>query len=156
MIRRDRPTPIDEALGERQRDGVIHIGRGTSGCRHCGETAVHMSANGRVAIHHPAAECCAGAIEDAIAARELELATKRQAAERQVAEIRDAQAKASTAIGREAAQASERAAAMANGYQARLPALKTEAEAIKAELARLRQLLELKRRPPVPYAEAIA
>lgn len=105
---------------ETTRDGTIHIGRNTRGCKHCGHIEHKRSANGRAILHHPGTTCCRKAIEDQLEYRRAELARLRQEAAEYQAEMDAVQARASATVGKEAAEATATLHRMNQAYEQKL------------------------------------
>jgi hypothetical protein len=97
-------------------DGIIHIGRNTPGCRHCGHRDMKYSENGRVCLHHPGTTCCAKAVKDQIGWREQELADLRRAAREYQDEMRDTERIAGSTVGADAVAARNKLAKMQAAY----------------------------------------
>jgi len=104
---------------DRDEDGVLHINRGAPGCRYCGTTEVKYSANGKVAMHHPGAECCAKAITRMLAIRREEKAKLYAEYKRLEDEANDLERDAAHMVGKEAMDAKTRVAKMRNGLRNR-------------------------------------
>ena len=101
-------------------DGVIHIGRATPGCRHCGQRDTKYSENGRVCLHHPGTTCCANAVRDQIAWRERELADLRRVAREYQDDMRATERAAESSVGAQAAEARNKLVRMNLAYPLKL------------------------------------
>jgi hypothetical protein len=119
------------------RDGVLHIGNPTQGCRHCGSSSTKTSENGRVQWHHPSTECCPLAVTDQIAWREQELETLRREERDWRARQADLESRAA-GVGKDAHDADAALRRSRAAYHAKLEERwRPESDALKAELARL-------------------
>ena len=110
-----------EALTEvfTQKGDLIRIGNRNRGCWNCGTVLTKYSRNGKVALHHPGTECCAPAIKRLINLNREELARHRNDArsfQNAIAEMDD---KATRNVGRDAADATQKAASMRRAFEIR-------------------------------------
>ena len=101
-------------------DGVIHIGRNTPGCRHCGQRDMKYSDNGRVCLHHPGTQCCANAVKDQIVWRQQELTDLRRLAREYQDEMNDTERVASSTVGALSVEARNKLAKMQAAYPIKL------------------------------------
>ena len=104
---------------DRDENGTIHINRSAPGCRYCGVTEVKYSANGKVAMHHPGAECCEQSIKRMLTIRKEEKAKLYAEYKRLEDEANDLAKDASHMVGKEAMDAKARVAKMRNGLRNR-------------------------------------
>lgn len=102
--------------GEKDEHGVIHIGKKSPGCKHCGAKVQKVAANGKVVIHHPGAECCPAAVKDQIAYRTEELRVMRKLEVDLRHAVEEAEAHANELTGRDASTAKAAAAKMRRSY----------------------------------------
>jgi hypothetical protein len=133
---------ITDVLPSPDADGIIHIGRGTRGCRHCGKIETHYSQNGRIAWHHPGVTCCAKAIEDQVNYRKGDLTRLRQAAADSQAMLDDLRTRSESAFGKEAHELKATLAKAERGHDIRVGRLRAESESVKREIREAEALLE--------------
>jgi hypothetical protein len=132
---------IADVLPTPDADGIIHIGRGTRGCRHCGKIETHYSQNGRIAWHHPGVTCCEKAITDQVNYRKGDLNRLRQAAADSQATLDDLRARSETAFGKEANELRATLAKAERGHDIRVNRLRAESDAVKQEIREAEGLL---------------
>jgi hypothetical protein len=125
------------------------IGKGTTGCRHCGTIETHTAKNGKAIWYHPGVGCCRKALEDQLSWRKRDLENQRNAYRQAQNLADDLEAKASRAIGAERATLNSEA----NKARAALPLKEkrlrlivdgdpsNEVLGLKAEIAELEQQL---------------
>lgn len=113
-------TTLTQALqADIDRDGRLHIGNPRKGCWSCGSTRTKVSACGRVTLHHPSTECCAPAIKRLITLNRQELERHRNDARDFQNAIADLDEKAATRVGKDAADARQKADSMRRAFDTR-------------------------------------
>lgn len=112
------PRDIAAVLDAQQdASGLIHIGHAHRGCWNCGTVLTKYSENGKLALHHPGSECCAPAIRRLIDLNRQELERHRNDARSFQTAIAEMDDKASRNVGRDAADASQKAASMRRAFE---------------------------------------
>ena len=133
---------ITDILPSPDTDGIIHIGKGGRGCRHCGKVEVHYSQNGRIAWHHPGVTCCEKAIQDQVNYRKGDLARLRQAAADSQRTLDDLRARGEAAFGKDAHDLKAQLARAERGHDVRVARLRADSEVVKGEIREAERLLE--------------
>jgi hypothetical protein len=132
---------ISEVLPPRDADGIMHIGRPARGCRHCGKTEVHYSADGRVAWHHPGVTCCGKAVQDQVEYRRADLAGLRAKAAESQAALDELRQRADGGFGKESADVRAMLPRAQRAHELRVARLRELSEGVKVELAEAERLL---------------
>lgn len=142
--------PVQKHLGEVDKDGVWHVGRGSPGCKHCGHVELTWATNGKLVWHRPGSTCCRKAVEDQLRWRRGDVQRLRDEHTKYVQDMEDNERLAETGekfdpATKEAARVGKN---MRKGYPARLQAwrLQTDGDGrdevgLKGEIKELEQML---------------